>query len=181
MSREAADRYATPQDLADDLNRFLLDRPIQARPPSLADRALKWCRRHKPLVATAAVCLVVSVIGLSVSTLLIAREQKRTKAALAEARKRAEESRQVVEYLVQDVFGAAAPGGAYDRSMPVGKLFDRADAAVGERFRRSPWSRRASASPSPDRMSRSGMASGPCLTPPARSCSVARSSVPSIS
>ena len=85
MSREPADRYATPQELADDLNRFLLDRPILASPPTLSERGLKWCRRHKPLVATAAVCLVVSVIGLSVSTVLIAREQKRTKAALAEA------------------------------------------------------------------------------------------------
>jgi eukaryotic-like serine/threonine-protein kinase len=138
MSREAADRYATPQDLADDLNRFLLDRPIRARPPTLADRGRKWCRRHKPLVATAAVCLVVSVIGLSVSTVLIAREQGRTRAALAESRQRSNEAQQVIDFLVQDVFGAAAPGGSYDRSMTVGELFDRADAAIGDRFRQQP-------------------------------------------
>ena len=42
MAKEPADRYATAQELADDLRRFLEDRPIRARRPTLAQRMQKW-------------------------------------------------------------------------------------------------------------------------------------------
>jgi hypothetical protein len=47
------DRYATAQELADDLRRFLATEPIKARPPSLLNRAAKWSRRNRTVsVAT---------------------------------------------------------------------------------------------------------------------------------
>jgi serine/threonine protein kinase len=64
MEKNPPDRYATAQELADDLRRFLEDRPIHARRPSLLQRARKWGRRHKPLVgALAAVLLAVALLG----------------------------------------------------------------------------------------------------------------------
>ena len=55
MEKNPADRYATAQELADDLERFLKDEPIRAKRPTLVQRARKWSRRHRPLVwATAA-------------------------------------------------------------------------------------------------------------------------------
>src|SRR5262249_5378208 len=60
MSKDAADRYATAQDLADDLRRYLDDKPISARPPRLKERAVKWARRHKPVVRTGAVFVVIA-------------------------------------------------------------------------------------------------------------------------
>ena len=39
MAKEPAQRYATAQQMADDLKRFLADEPIRARRPTLADRA----------------------------------------------------------------------------------------------------------------------------------------------
>src|SRR6266536_2407284 len=64
MEKNPAERYVTAQDLADDLRRFLEDKPIRARRPSLAQRARKWARRHKPLVrATAALVLAVLLLG----------------------------------------------------------------------------------------------------------------------
>jgi tetratricopeptide (TPR) repeat protein len=64
MEKNPAERYATAQELADDLRRFLEDRPIQARRPTLWQRARKWAQRHKPLVgATAVVLLVVALLG----------------------------------------------------------------------------------------------------------------------
>ena len=72
MSAEPQARYATAQELADDLRRFLEDRPIEARPPTLFHRAVKWARRHRPLVWSAVVLLVLCTIGSLISTLLIA-------------------------------------------------------------------------------------------------------------
>src|SRR5262249_26876913 len=45
-------RYATAQELTDDLRRFLEYKPIRARRPTLVQRASKWCRRN-PLLAGA--------------------------------------------------------------------------------------------------------------------------------
>src|SRR5262249_34467296 len=53
MEKNPADRYATAQELADDLERFLKDEPIRAKRPSLSLRVRKWARRHRPGVASA--------------------------------------------------------------------------------------------------------------------------------
>src|SRR5207249_3505040 len=64
LEKNPADRYATAQELADDLRRFLDDRPIQARRPSLRQVAVKWARRHRSVVwATAAVLLLAALLG----------------------------------------------------------------------------------------------------------------------
>jgi len=62
MAKVPADRYATAADLADDLGRFLDDRPIRARRPSVLNRAGKWTRRHRKLMAvTGATGLLLAV------------------------------------------------------------------------------------------------------------------------
>jgi len=64
MAKDPEERYVTALELADDLGRFLQNRPILARPPSAIDRAAKWMRRHKPAVAAASIVLLVAVMGL---------------------------------------------------------------------------------------------------------------------
>jgi hypothetical protein len=112
MAKEPGSRYASAKELADDLRRFLEHRPIQARRPTLLERAAKWSRRHRPVVAAAVGLLLVAAVGFAISTALIARErsrlaeeQARTKAAYeaeADQRARAEKSfrqaRQVVDF-----------------------------------------------------------------------------------
>ncbi|MBI3467080.1 MAG: protein kinase [Planctomycetes bacterium] len=75
MAKNPDERYATAQELADDLRCYLLDRPIRAKRPSLAARARKWSRRHRALVNSAAVLIVMGVVGLSISTVLLSRKQ----------------------------------------------------------------------------------------------------------
>jgi serine/threonine protein kinase/WD40 repeat protein len=50
-AKEPERRYASAQELADDLRRFLADRPIQARRSRLPEHVWRWCRRN-PLVAS---------------------------------------------------------------------------------------------------------------------------------
>src|SRR5205807_52720 len=71
MAKSTDERYGSAQELADDLRRFLEDKPIKARPPSLRQRAVKWARRHKTIVRAVLVALVLAVVGLAMSTALI--------------------------------------------------------------------------------------------------------------
>lgn len=87
LEKDPAMRFATAQDLADDLRHYLEDRPIKARRPSLAERAVKWSRRHPAAVPTALVVLMLAVLGLSASTVLILREKWRADAAAVAVRR----------------------------------------------------------------------------------------------
>jgi serine/threonine protein kinase len=83
LAKSPADRYGSAQELADDLERFLEDKPIQARRPSLAERGRKWMRRHPSVVAASLLLLVCGLIGFAVSTVVIARAQAQTQSAYA--------------------------------------------------------------------------------------------------
>jgi serine/threonine protein kinase len=71
MAKDPVNRYSTMQELADDLRRFLADQPIRARRPSLAERAFRWSRRHRSLVISAGVTLLLALVCLSISTVVI--------------------------------------------------------------------------------------------------------------
>ncbi len=89
-AKQVGDRYATAQELADDLRRFLDHKPVLARRPTLWERIAKWARRHQAMVRTGMVLLLLAAVGFAGSTVLVWREQARTQAAYeAEARQRA--------------------------------------------------------------------------------------------
>ncbi len=92
VSKFPQDRYATAGEMAADLRRFLEDRPIAARRPSLIDRSRKWIRRHPAYFRAAILGLIFSVVVLGITTAVIAREQTRTNAAYQQEKLRAEEA-----------------------------------------------------------------------------------------
>jgi eukaryotic-like serine/threonine-protein kinase len=78
MAKDPSGRYATAQELAADLKRFLDNRPILARRPGPVERGLRWAMRHRELVATSAAVLVVALI---VSTAAIWTQARKTEIA----------------------------------------------------------------------------------------------------
>jgi serine/threonine protein kinase len=92
MAKDPADRYQTARALAQDLDRFLRDQPIRAKPPSTWDQMVKWTRRHRSFAITALLLLSVIAVGLFAATLLIAREQARTRAAYELEQQRSHEA-----------------------------------------------------------------------------------------
>jgi len=56
LEKSAPPRYATAEELADDLGRWLDGRPIQARPASLIGKAWRVCLRHR---AASFLCLIL--------------------------------------------------------------------------------------------------------------------------
>jgi WD40 repeat protein len=82
IDREPSRRYQTAGELAEDLQRFLDDRPIRARRASLGERAGRWCRRNPALAGVtglAAALLIavaaVSSIGYIRTSAALAREE----------------------------------------------------------------------------------------------------------
>jgi WD40 repeat protein/serine/threonine protein kinase len=89
MAKEPAGRYQSAVELADDLSRFVEDRPILARPPGAIDRAIRWARRHRPAVAAVASVLLCSVVLLLTAAFwrneLLRRHNSELKSALERA------------------------------------------------------------------------------------------------
>jgi tetratricopeptide (TPR) repeat protein len=75
LEKEPAARYATAQELADDLRRFLEDKPIHARRPSWLEQTRKWARRHRPVVWSAAAALLMTLAVLAGSVGWVVRDR----------------------------------------------------------------------------------------------------------
>jgi hypothetical protein len=60
-TKQPQGRYATAQELAADLERWLKNEPIRARRPSLLQRVSKWRRRHNPAVTAGAVVILMAL------------------------------------------------------------------------------------------------------------------------
>jgi serine/threonine protein kinase/WD40 repeat protein len=131
MAKEPSERYATAQELADDLERFLQDQPIRARRPTLLQRATKWVRRHQAISWVGAAALAVLALGSTISALIIAHhgnlaEQRRQDAenerrAARQAEKRANDERDrarqaearaeaINQFLVRNMLTFKGPG-----------------------------------------------------------------------
>ena len=59
LEKEPAKRYSTAQELAGDVERFLQDEPITARPVTRVERTWRWCRR-KPVIAGLVLTVVLA-------------------------------------------------------------------------------------------------------------------------
>ena len=78
-------RYETANALVRDIQRFLADEPVEARPPSAGYRLKKFVRRNKGQVTAAVLVMLALILGI-VGTSLGWREAKRQE-GLADARR----------------------------------------------------------------------------------------------
>ena len=112
MAKAREERYASATELAQEVERYLADEPVQACPEPWTQRALRWGRRHRTLVATAAGLLVTSTIALGVGTALVTRERN-------EAKEQGQQARQAVG----DMYTKVAENWLEDRLDPLQKEF----------------------------------------------------------
>jgi serine/threonine protein kinase/tetratricopeptide (TPR) repeat protein len=103
MSKDAESRYATAQELADDLRRFVESKPIRARRPGLTERALKWAMRNRAVVAAVGMGAVLALIGLSIATGLAATAYQREVLQRGEAEANFRLARNAVEAMLTEV------------------------------------------------------------------------------
>jgi serine/threonine protein kinase len=101
VSKNPADRYASAREVADDLRRFVDNRPILARRPTLTQRARKWGRRHPALVVAAVIFLVLTTAGSLVSAALVGGAYEREKKRAEEAEARFNLAKRSVDEMIQ--------------------------------------------------------------------------------
>src|SRR5205823_4737376 len=85
MALRPHDRYAEPRALAEDIEHWLADEPVAAGREPMAARLARWGRRHRPLMAGAAVLLVATTVALAIGALLLGRANAQTEQRRLEA------------------------------------------------------------------------------------------------
>ncbi len=81
MAKRAADRYASCQEMADDLRRWLEGEPIRVRRLSVVEKLVRWGRRNPAVAGLTAAVLFTTTLGLLLVTL---QWRKASAAAAAE-------------------------------------------------------------------------------------------------
>jgi len=105
LEKDRNRRYETANGFAMDVQRYLADEPVQACPPSAGYRLQKFVRRNRGPVLAAALVLfavIAGVIGTSISTALLWREQAQTKAAIDSAQANLSLALQALEQIYID-------------------------------------------------------------------------------
>ncbi len=79
LQKEPANRYASAEDLAEDLRRFRTGEPIHARPVGISERVWRWCRRNPRIAATSALAgllALVLMIGGPIASAVIYQQKQ---------------------------------------------------------------------------------------------------------
>jgi tetratricopeptide (TPR) repeat protein len=85
MARSPEARYASAEDLATDVQRWLTDEPVSVYREPWTARAARWAKRRKTTVVAAGVLLLTAAVGSTAATALVWREQQQTKIAWKQA------------------------------------------------------------------------------------------------
>ena len=146
LRKERQRRYASVEQLSEDIRRHLEGLPVLAQPSTLRYRATKFIRRHKTSVA-AAVVVAASLVAAVIATTWAAQvaRQERNVARVAERRAQREaenarvetlKSKRVTEFL-QKMLTAADPS-QNPTDVSVRQLLDEAAQRVAIEFAQDP-------------------------------------------
>ena len=131
LAKDPKDRFATADEMAAELRRFLENRPIRSRPISASERLLRWCKRNPAVAALTALATVLTVfvaIGSTVAAWTFREqrddvrfEQARTKSSLSRA--------EHAEHGARLALGQShlSEGAALQRTGLIGQRFDSLD------------------------------------------------------
>jgi serine/threonine protein kinase len=120
LEKDRTRRYGSPSELAADIDRYLHDQPVIARPPSSLYKAKKFARRHRVgvgVASTMAILLVAFSVTTAIQARRIARERDR-------ANQEAEASRQVSDFLT-GLFKVSDPSEARGNSVTAREILDK--------------------------------------------------------
>jgi WD40 repeat protein/predicted Ser/Thr protein kinase len=77
LRKDPQNRYPTADALADDLERWLEQKPITARPSSKRDRIAKWARRNPGVAVLSPVVAVLAMVAIGLLSWMLVKERRR--------------------------------------------------------------------------------------------------------
>jgi serine/threonine protein kinase/Flp pilus assembly protein TadD len=133
VEKDRARRYDTPSELVADLDRYLKNEPVLARPASTSYKLQKYVQRHRAGVGVAA-GLFLLLVSFGVTEFLqarrIARERDRANLEAATAKETA-------DFLVR-LFEVSDPGEARGKSITAYEILNRASERIEKDLGREP-------------------------------------------
>ncbi|MEM7232667.1 MAG: tetratricopeptide repeat protein [Planctomycetota bacterium] len=133
LQKDPERRYASALALAGDLDRFLADQPILARPPSTFYLVGKIVRRHRGAVAAAGIFVLLLVVFIA--TLLVQRSEIIMQRDLA--RVEAQTARRITDFL-ENLYTSVDPGRTRGRELTVKEVFLEAIPRVDRELKDEP-------------------------------------------
>jgi serine/threonine protein kinase/tetratricopeptide (TPR) repeat protein len=120
LAKDRAQRYATPQALAEDIKRFLAGQPVLARPPSRWYRTQKFVLRHRfGVAAFATISLLVLTLAITMTV-----QSVRLGRALATAERERLRAETVSGFMVE-LLGLPDPYVSNGESLTVREVLDQ--------------------------------------------------------
>ncbi len=126
LEKDRTRRYASPHELAVDIERHLTDQPVVAGPPSALYRARKFIKRHKLGVSAATLSVLVLVAFAGTMTLQAQR--------IAQARSQAVR----VSAFLTDLFQVSDPSEARGSTITAREILDRGAARIESELSEEP-------------------------------------------
>jgi eukaryotic-like serine/threonine-protein kinase len=126
VEKDRARRYGTPSELATDIERYLENRPVVARPASTSYRLKKYVQRHRVAVAAvsgAAVLLLAFAITQAVQLRRITRERDR--------------ANRITDFMT-DMFKVSDPSEARGNTITAREILDRASKDINKGLEKDP-------------------------------------------
>jgi serine/threonine protein kinase len=126
LEKDRDRRYATPLELAADVDRYLRNAPVSAHPASIAYRTRKYVRRNRLGVSFAAAGLVL-LVGFAVTQAIEVRK-------IRQQRDRADR----IAQFMTGIFKVPNPSEARGSTVTAREILDRASQQIGSNLNRDP-------------------------------------------
>lgn len=133
LRKEPERRYASAEQFAEDIDRYLEGRPVLARRDTLGYRSRKFLRRNR-LAASIAAALMLTLIG---ATGVSAYQSRARAVALAQAEAERDKAESLAAFMLS-VFEANDPASAQGRTVTARELLDQAAERIERVMRDQP-------------------------------------------
>ncbi len=127
LEKDRTRRYESASALADDVERYLRNEPVTARPPSARYRMLKFVSRNRGLVAAASAVVAALLVGLVLSVTGVVQARRQAEIALAqteEATAQAQRAKTTFK-LLQELLLVVDPEQGHRPNITVREMLDK--------------------------------------------------------
>lgn len=121
IEKDRLRRYATISEFADDIECFIKNKPISARPPSHAYIFRKYVKRNRTVFIALCAVMLTLVIGIAATTTQAIRATAQSKRAEAEAA-----THQEISKFLQDMLSSIRPEKTRGQEVTVRQVIDEA-------------------------------------------------------